>query len=85
MNSVDYQPIEPSTQRPAPRPPTISVVISSPVIQIINVGETVRLPCSGYNKAKRVSVEREVFFGGKLMNSANSLLVADEQMQFGPI
>lgn len=41
------------TERPVP--PTISVVISSPVIQIIEVGETVRLPCSAYHNIKRVS------------------------------
>ncbi|XP_055304959.1 basement membrane-specific heparan sulfate proteoglycan core protein isoform X6 [Sitodiplosis mosellana] len=43
-----------TTQRPVP--PTISVVISSPVIQIIEVGETVRLPCTAYHNIQRVPI-----------------------------
>ncbi|XP_031635070.1 basement membrane-specific heparan sulfate proteoglycan core protein isoform X6 [Contarinia nasturtii] len=43
-----------STESPAP--PTISVVISSPVIQIIDVGETVRLPCTAYHNIRRIPI-----------------------------
>lgn len=50
--SQDYENVTP-TERPVP--PTISVVISSPVIQIIEVGETVRLPCTAYHNIRRVS------------------------------
>lgn len=46
------------TERPTERPiaPTITVMISSPVIQIIDVGETVRLNCSAHHNIKRVSI-----------------------------
>lgn len=50
--SKDYETIT-TTERPVP--PTISVVISSPVIQIIEVGETVRLPCKAYHNIRHVS------------------------------
>lgn len=52
----------PQTERPIPRPPSISVVISSPVIQIIDVGETVRLPCTGYHNIKRVRKQFSLVF-----------------------
>lgn len=47
-----------ATQTPRPVPPTITVVISSPVIQIIDVGETVRLTCSAQHNIKRVRIFR---------------------------
>lgn len=50
----DYE-SEHHTERPVP--PTISVVISTPVIQIIDVGETVRVNCSAYHNIKRVSID----------------------------
>lgn len=46
-----------TTERPVP--PTITVVISSPVIQIIDVGETVQLPCKAFHNIRRV---RKYFF-----------------------
>lgn len=49
---ISQEIVEIPTERPVP--PTISVVISSPVIQIIDVGETIRLPCTAYHNIQRV-------------------------------
>lgn len=46
-----------TTARPAvPLPPTIAVIISSPLISIIDLGETIRLPCQGYHIKTKVPI-----------------------------
>lgn len=47
------------TEPPGPTPPTITVTISSPVIEIVDVGNTVRLDCQGFNIVKQVRSMRE--------------------------
>lgn len=43
------------TPKPPPiPPPIITVTVSSPVIQIVDVGQTIRLPCTGYHNIKQV-------------------------------
>lgn len=37
-------------------PPTITVVISSPVISIVDVGDTIRLPCRGYHVVTKLPI-----------------------------
>ncbi|XP_037037177.1 basement membrane-specific heparan sulfate proteoglycan core protein isoform X11 [Bradysia coprophila] len=49
-----YQP--PTTHRPRPIPPTIQVIVSSPVLQIVDVGNTVRLSCSGFHIVKKIPI-----------------------------
>lgn len=51
------------TERPVTRPPinppdkpTIKVTVQEPKIQIVEIGETVRLTCSGYYIVDRVSI-----------------------------
>lgn len=38
-----------------PKKPNITVTVSSPVLQIVEVGNTVRLACTGYHIIDRVS------------------------------
>lgn len=64
-NSKDYESVQP-TEPPLSKQPTISVVISSPVIQIIDVGETIRLPCNAYNVVKQVSAIKSPASGARL-------------------
>lgn len=54
INSTGYQP--PTTHRPIPTPPTIQVIVSSPVLQIVDVGNTVRLSCSGFHIIKKIPI-----------------------------
>lgn len=44
-----------AAERPPVTPPTISVTITSPIMQIVEFGQTVRLTCSGYSIVNRVS------------------------------
>lgn len=53
-NSTAYEP--PTTHRPRPIPPTIQVIVSSPVLQIVDVGNTVRLSCSAYHIIKQIPI-----------------------------
>lgn len=46
--------VDPS--RPQPTPPTITVQITSPVLQIVEYGQTVRLTCSGYSLVNRIPI-----------------------------
>lgn len=41
-----------------PKKPNITVTVSSPVLQIVEVGNTVRLSCSGYHTVDRVSIKQ---------------------------
>lgn len=54
LNFLFSQDYETSVTTERPRPPIITVVVSSPVIQIIDVGETVQLPCTAFHNIKRV-------------------------------
>lgn len=58
LNSIQEYDVPVQTERP--ESPTITVVVSSPVIQIIDVGETIRLPCTAYHNIRRVSYSTKI-------------------------
>lgn len=53
LNFIEDRP-EPPTHRP-PRPPTIAVVINTPTLKIVDIGETTQFGCSGYYLINNVS------------------------------
>lgn len=60
----------PPTRPPNPeRPPTIQVTVQEPKIQILEIGETVQLTCSGYYIVDRVSISqtntKHIFLSGQ--------------------
>lgn len=82
INFTAYQP--PTTQRPVPIPPTIQVIVSSPVLQIVDVGNTVRLSCSGFHVIKKIPITvRWVKKEGRLPDRAyedhGTLVIANVQ------
>jgi len=51
---LDYATQRPTRPPPYPESPSIVVKISSPTLQIVEVGETIRLSCNGYSVVDRV-------------------------------
>lgn len=46
-------------ERPSQRPPSIKVVINSPQIKIVEIGETTQLGCNGYLVLNNVSLKHK--------------------------